>query len=165
MKIAVIVPVHNEDIELGSRMKNHGYRIELCPDLQLKHLKYWTLGELIRTDIFCRAIPWSRLLIKEGRLPNELNLSTKRRFAAVAAVVLAISSLMLWLDPAKAGVVALIAGAAFVALNAELLNIFRRKGGIKLCLAAGALHLFYNLYSVGAFAWVVCEEPARAWKS
>ncbi|MFC1680791.1 glycosyltransferase family 2 protein [Pseudomonadota bacterium] len=154
-----------EDIELGSRMKNQGYRIVLCPDLQVKHLKYLTLGELIRTDIFCRAIPWSRLLIRQGRLPNELNLSTKRRLAAVAAVALAISSLMLWWDPAKAGVVALIAGAAFVGLNAGLLNIFRRRGGFKLCLAAGTLHLFYNLYSVAAFAWAICEEPARSWKS
>ena len=158
--------VHSiEDIELGSRMKKFGYQIELCPDLQVTHLKNWTLGELIHTDIFRRAIPWSRLLMKEGKLLNDLNLSTKRRFTALAAVALVMSVSLLWQTPGIAGVTTLIAAVVFVVLNADLLKLFRRQGGIRFSFVAGALHLLYYLYSIAAFTWVACERVVKTfWK-
>ena len=41
-----------EDIELGYRLRRTGHRIRLCPDIQVTHLKKWTLGSVIYTDIF-----------------------------------------------------------------------------------------------------------------
>ena len=52
-----------EDIELGYRVKASGGRILVLPDLLGKHLKIWTIRNAIHTDIFCRALPWSRLMI------------------------------------------------------------------------------------------------------
>src|SRR6266850_682708 len=53
-----------EDIELGYRLREASYRIVLDKQLQGTHLKGWKLSTLIRTDIVCRAIPWSRLILE-----------------------------------------------------------------------------------------------------
>jgi len=64
-----------EDIELGYRLRRAGHRIRLLPEWQVKHLKKWGLRDLIFTDVGRRAIPWTKLLRREERLDNDLNLS------------------------------------------------------------------------------------------
>lgn len=51
-----------EDIELGYRLGDHGHRIVIDPAIQAKHLKRWAFGNMVRTDVFDRGIPWMRLL-------------------------------------------------------------------------------------------------------
>src|SRR5688572_20194156 len=63
-----------EDVELGYRLRQSGYRILLEKRLQATHLKSWSLYSLIRTDITCRAIPWSRLILETKKIPDDLNL-------------------------------------------------------------------------------------------
>lgn len=63
-----------EDVELGYRLVRAGQRIRLVKDLQVKHLKRWEVLGMLRTDIFQRALPWARLLLREGRLHDDLNL-------------------------------------------------------------------------------------------
>ena len=60
-----------EDIELGYRIIGSGRRIVLREDLQGKHLKEWRLKNLLHTDIFRRAIPWSRLMLERKQLADE----------------------------------------------------------------------------------------------
>jgi glycosyltransferase involved in cell wall biosynthesis len=72
-----------EDIELGLRLAKHGVA-RLGPELQVKHLKRWTLSAIVATKIRHRAIPWSRLVLESGELPNNLNLRLSQR--AVAAL-------------------------------------------------------------------------------
>lgn len=78
-----------EDIDLGCRMRAAGHRILLAKDLRVKHLKRWTLAGLLKTDIFDRAIPWTRLILRDRSLPNDLNLSTLQRLSAVLSLGLA----------------------------------------------------------------------------
>jgi GT2 family glycosyltransferase len=77
-----------EDIELGTRLCRHGYHIALCKDIQVAHLKKWTMWSVIKTDIVHRAIPWSQLIVREGSIPNDLNLRMSQRLSSVAAIVL-----------------------------------------------------------------------------
>ena len=45
-------------------------RIGYCvshKQLQGTHLKRWTLRSVIWTDVTCRAIPWSRLILETNR--------------------------------------------------------------------------------------------------
>ena len=77
-----------EDIELGYRMKRMGYRILLDKDLQVKHLKQWSLLSLLRADILYRAVPWSELIIKSGDMINDLNLQFS---AKISAILIALS--------------------------------------------------------------------------
>jgi GT2 family glycosyltransferase len=84
-----------EDIELGARLRQAGHRIRLCPEIQATHLKRWTLASLWRTDIFGRAVPWTRLILRQGRLSTDLNLDWRSRLSALAAWALLASMLLL----------------------------------------------------------------------
>jgi hypothetical protein len=44
-------------VELGYRLKQHGYQIRLCKTLQVKHWKRWDVLSVLKTDIFRRAVP------------------------------------------------------------------------------------------------------------
>ncbi len=155
-----------EDIELGCRLRRRGLRIRLDKALQVKHLKRWTLASLARTDIFSRAVPWSRLIFEGGgRIPDDLNLRTRDRASAalaVASVALVVSSgfAFAWRAEAAAALVvaALAALAAVLFLNRRLFGFFRRLHGARFAAPAYALHLLYFLYSSAAFAFCFCEH-------
>ena len=72
-----------EDVELGYRMIDRGVRIVLDPELQVKHLKKWTLTSLIATDVTRRAIPWTLLWMERRRMQKDLNFSYDQRIARV----------------------------------------------------------------------------------
>ena len=76
-----------EDVELGWRMSDRGARILLDPSVQVTHLKRWTLGSLIETDVVHRAVPWVRSSLERRRLTGELNTSVMQRIAAPLAVL------------------------------------------------------------------------------
>lgn len=75
-----------EDIELGVRMSKAGHRIMLDRTIQATHLKHWTLWKMIKTDIFDRGVPWTRLMLAEGSMPNDLNLRISQRVSALMAL-------------------------------------------------------------------------------
>ena len=72
-----------EDIELGYRLRKAGYPIELVKELKVKHLKRWTLSSLLKADILYRAVPWSRLILREGRFLNDLNTKVSDRVSVL----------------------------------------------------------------------------------
>ncbi len=67
-----------EDIELGYRLHDRGYRVVIRPEIQATHLKRWTVGAGLRTDLLDRGIPWTRLLLERGRLTQPSNLNLRR---------------------------------------------------------------------------------------
>lgn len=76
-----------EDIELGYRLKEKGYNIVLDPGLQVKHLKKWTFINMVQTDIFNRARPWTKLLHRYKKLGvNDLNINYQERLAIILLV-------------------------------------------------------------------------------
>lgn len=77
-----------EDIELGYRIREDGWRIELDTTIECRHLKAWTLAGIVRTDLFDRGIPWMRLLLERAGPPS-LNVGRGER-ARTLAVGLAI---------------------------------------------------------------------------
>ncbi|MCL4393394.1 MAG: glycosyltransferase [Chloroflexi bacterium] len=149
-----------EDIELGARLRRAGHRVLLCPEIQVTHLKHWTLRSLLRADIVDRAIPWSRLLVGQGAVPADLNLDGRSRVSAVLAWVWALCLVagVVWY-PVWVG--AFVALAAVLLLNRDLYRFFARSGGALFALGATALHLFYLLYSCAVFAVVSLESWVR----
>lgn len=102
-----------EDIELGYRIRDAGWRIVLDPDIQATHLKRWTLGGMMRTDLLDRGVPWMRLLLAEPR-PDALNVDPSERLrtglvglALTLLVVAAVTGRALWA----------VAAASALALN------------------------------------------------
>lgn len=146
-----------EDIELGYRLRDHGHRIVLAPEVQGTHLKIWRLGNLLHTDTARRALPWSRLIQSRRRLPDALNVGMGERIRAVlaaallAAAALAISGLL------PAWVPALVLLSA-IAANAGLFAFFRRARGTLFALGAVAFHQLYYLYSSAVYVWCWLER-------
>jgi GT2 family glycosyltransferase len=135
-----------EDIELGYRLRQAGYRILLDKGLQGTHLKRWTLHSMIRTDIICRAIPWSRLIQQTKNMPADLNLKVGQRasfiLAVLACVFLVLSGVHVeWLGASAAAILGV------VALNRNLYAFFLRQRGLVFAAACVPLHLLYYLYS------------------
>jgi len=146
-----------EDIELGHRLLEAGGRILLRKEILCTHLKEWRLGNLLHTEIFRRAIPWSRLIVIGTGLPNNLNVGIAEQVRAVFAgilllVVLAtgIGLVPLWAIAPAVIVVALA--------NQQIAKFFLRQRGFLFACRALLFHQVYYLYSSGAFAWVVFEQ-------
>jgi glycosyltransferase involved in cell wall biosynthesis len=81
-----------EDIEFGSRLHRAGHAIKLNRNIQVQHLKRLGITDLVRTDMCDRAIPWTRLLLKNGgKLPETLNLAFRHRISVLFSIILFLS--------------------------------------------------------------------------
>jgi GT2 family glycosyltransferase len=145
-----------EDIELGYRIRRAGGRIAVDPTLLGKHLKVWTPKGAIHTDIFRRALPWSRLMISREGVHNDLNTSHGEKAKAVIAGLLILSLLSLpfasHLWPVPLGLVAL----SLVA-NRSFVRFMYANGGLGFATATFLYHQIYYVYSAAAFAWCLFE--------
>lgn len=157
-----------EDIELGHRMRDHGHRILLRPEIQVTHLKRWTVRDVLVGDFRNRGVPWMRLLIQRGEAVHSraLNLGTAER----------INTALVWLALALAGCAAyrgvpylFVASALTLllvaAVNRPLYGFFRRVRGVRFALAVLPLHLIYYVNNGLAVAsgWLLHHlvgEPA-----
>jgi GT2 family glycosyltransferase len=149
-----------EDIELGYRLRRAGHRILLDKGLLGTHLKKWSLRSMIRTDVYCRAIPWTRLILETKRAPDDLNLRDGQRVSA-ALVALALLSVPLALFRVEALFVAAAALLLVLFLNRSLYAFFLRHRGWRFATGAMGLHLLYFVYSGLAYLWVWGER--RLW--
>lgn len=139
-----------EDIELGYRLKQAGYRIRLCKTLLVKHLKHWNARDILVTDFFYRALPWADLIMRRKKLSNDLNLRHEYRISAVIVYLLLLSLVVaIWWPTAL--VVSLLAGVVLVVLNAQLYRFFRAKCGLGFAMLSVFWHWLYYFYSALAF--------------
>ena len=149
-----------EDIELGYRLRQSGYRILLEKRLQGTHLKQWNLYSLIRTDITCRAMPWSRLILETKKLPNDLNLKLGDRFSfALVALACALLAFGVVHPELLAGSAAALLGVGV--LNRSLYLFFFRQHGTLFAAASISLHLLYYLYSGLSYLCVWADFQLR----
>lgn len=139
-----------EDVELGYRLKKAGYRIRLVKEIQVKHLKRWGVRSLLRADIFCRALPWTALILREGKLLNDLNLTVSSRISTVSVYLLLLSLAASVRFPLLLSS-ALVCSIVLLALNRDLYRFFRKKRGIAFAVSVLPWHWLYFLYSGLAF--------------
>jgi GT2 family glycosyltransferase len=82
-----------EDIELGYRLRHDQMKIVLDPSLQVKHLKKWSFWTLLKSDILDRGVPWTELIFRDGRLPNDLNLHISQRISVALTFLLMLAGI------------------------------------------------------------------------
>lgn len=154
-----------EDIELGHRMIAAGYKIKLDKELQVTHLKHWGWHSMIKTDIFNRAVPWSRLILQTKSLPQDLNLRISDRISTALVGILLICILVLILDlvnlisPISNGFllsVAVIIIISLITLNRDLYGFFLRKRGFLFTAKVIPIHFLYYFYCGASFGvcWI-----------
>lgn len=153
-----------EDIELGYRLVQGRQKIQLNKQIKVKHLKKWTLLNMVETDIFCRAVPWTILILETKRLPRDLNLTSEARVSSGLVGLISLAWVILFLQVASVlpriplphtllaelGVVA-AALAVLVALNWDVYSFFARKRGWWFAVRVVPVHWFYYFYSGAVF--------------
>ncbi len=151
-----------EDIELGYRLRERGFRIRVAKGVRVKHLKAWTFESLLRSDILDRGIPWTELMLERGALDDDLNVRWRERLSVVAAYLLvaclaAASWRAVFLVPA--GVLAL----GLLVVNQRLYRFFASLRGTGFALRAIPLHWLYYLYCAVAFGWGALRHGRSRW--
>ena len=145
-----------EDIELGRRLRLHGHRIVLRPEIQGTHLKRWTLKDVMTTDFKHRGVPWTQLLLQEGpnASANVLNVRTSEKLCTTAAglgwVAIALAAVFGTLWPLLA--LPLI-GLTIAMTNREFYQFIARERGYRFALGMLPLHLMY--YATNVFSVVI----------
>jgi len=143
-----------EDIDLGLRLSDAGYRIRLYPDIQVQHLKHWTLAGMVKTDIFSRAVPWTRLMAQRGQgIKNDLNTKMVHRISALVVLLLLVTATLM-LFGYKMQFVFLGLLLVYLLLDGKLFAFLYRTGGLSLAAGGAALHFIYYLYSSITFVLV-----------
>jgi glycosyltransferase involved in cell wall biosynthesis len=157
-----------EDIALGYTLRRLGHHIRFRADIQVWHLKGYTLRELLVSDVFDRAVPWTALLLRERVWHHNLNTSRSN----VLSVILS------WMIPAAfaaepwpLGV--LLASAAITiiaASNAGLLRVaLRHFGRAFTAKAVLFLPLMYFCHgcglSLGAVSYALGRSATRKRKA
>ena len=135
-----------EDIDLGRRLRDGGGRIRRLPQIQATHLKRWSFRGVLHEDIFCRGLPWARLMMEHPGAFTDLNVQTSEQLKAVLALCLLLSAIAaiagigpVWLPP--------VLFAAAAVANRGLMAVFTRTSGWWLALRGILFHQLYYLYS------------------
>lgn len=135
-----------EDIELGYRLRNREYRILIDKKLQVKHLKKWTWKSVLWADIFCRAIPWTKLILETGKMVDDLNLRKSQRISAFLVGLLTLDIAFSFFILQSILLVPLFVLIVFAA-NYKLFSFLAKQRGLKFGILAFLMHLLYFLYS------------------
>ncbi len=139
-----------EDTAFGQKLARMGVRVRIHPELEVEHVKRYSLSGLLKVD-FMRAISLTRLKLRHRGDLGQNNTSVPSSYIASVplagvAVLLVVLGLILGSTPIT------IAGAAaalgVVGLNWEFLDAIRRSDGLGRTLAAIPL-LWLEVFTVG----------------
>lgn len=145
-----------EDIHLGYRLTAQGYRIVLDPTLQVEHLKQYTFREMVLSDFWHRAIPWTRAMLALRTFKADLNLHASSMLSgSVTWLLLVAIAATVVVDVEIAFLVAILA-VTWIALNAPFLRTVRREWDTRgAFVSAAILFLVYIYASIGALVGVI----------
>jgi len=153
-----------EDIELGYRLHDRGFRILLDPSIQGTHLKTWTLNKMARTDLLDRAVPWMYLLLdrRETAENGPLNLGIRDKVltavmgvAVASLLALLVTTELIWLVP-MLGCLLLVAFG-----NLPLFAWFAEIRGAPFALGTVPLRMIFYLASGFGVVWSIATHPFK----
>jgi glycosyltransferase involved in cell wall biosynthesis len=144
-----------EDIELGLRLNAIGRRLVLDPTIRGKHLKRWTLAEMVYVDFARRGVPWTQLVLERRGGSSTLNLGWRERLSAVASVAAVVSA-----SRGRRRISAEAAGL-LVVLNADFYRLLLRRQGVRGAVVGIGLHVLHHLTGVAAAGAATASIAAR----
>lgn len=150
-----------EDIKLGLELTARGEQIHLDPAIQGKHLKRWTLRTMFHTDMFHRAIPWTRMLQTElGEASSyALNLNLKGRLSGIAIAASLLGLMALFTNVALGATLIVFALGLLVYANGRFLKTMHAERGILEAATAIPLLWLHYLAACLGYAWVLLRLP------
>lgn len=137
-----------EDVELGMRLFKRGHTIVLRPELAVTHLKRYSLRMLIYSDIFQRAIPYTRHILHHGLFRDELSTGRRNRLsvALVYAALIAIAVAFLSKDALLLAATAAAGCCGQLLLNWDFYAFLRQQRGVAFATKAFGFHFLYYAY-------------------
>lgn len=141
-----------EDVEFGYELSRRGYPITLVKNMRAEHLKTYSFSRLIKSDLFARAIPWTRLVLSGRSELGKLN-TGKRGKRSVSLTGLALGAIPI--EPLAALALCL----AVCAMNAPLLRFIGERRGLAFA-AASSLTLIVH-YVVCGVGFILGHFAAR----
>lgn len=144
-----------EDIDLGYRLHERGYAIRLDHALRGCHLKRWTVRSMIASDVLDRGIPWTQLILRAGRVHNDLNIKSAYRVSVALAYALLIVVAMGFAHLAMLWAALPLLAALYV-LNRRFYLFFVKTKGVMFAVRLLPLHYLYHLYNGVSFAAGTC---------
>ena len=152
-----------EDVELGYRLRDKGYRLLLDPSIQATHHKKWTLPAMLRADFFNRGVPWTRLLLERGAFLSgggaSVGATDKLSVLLVGFGLLFLAVGVLFLSErlvAAAAICILLIGV----VNRRLLQWFDRVRGPGFALGCTGMIVVYHSLNVASTIWGVATYAA-----
>src|SRR4030095_14989046 len=118
-----------EDTAFGQKLRRLGVRARVHPELEVEHVKRYSLGGLLRTD-FMRAVSLTRLKLRHPEDLGENNTSVPASYMAsvplsgLAVLALVLGIVLGWMALTMAGA---LAAAGVLCLNAGVLGAVRRR--------------------------------------
>ena len=150
-----------EDIELGSRLVQAKRKVVLSADIQVQHLKRWSLRNTLKTDFFYRALPWSDLVIRSGSMPNDLNLRINQRISVALVFLLGLLGTYLAITRGAIFLVPLFA-TFFILLSYYWMECSKEKARVVTSLMVGLMVLIAVL-AYFAHVWLIIPMILLAW--
>ncbi|MCJ7612200.1 MAG: glycosyltransferase family 2 protein [Candidatus Aminicenantes bacterium] len=77
-----------EDIIMGYKLHRKHNRILFCKNIQVVHLKKYSLRTLLISDVFHRSIPWMQIMLRERIWKNDLNTGMSNIISVVLAMLI-----------------------------------------------------------------------------
>ena len=133
-----------EDIDLGYRLRLAGYRIVLDPEIRGTHLKRWTFGSSVKSDVMDRGIPWTQLLKRYDSLNNDLNITFAYRACVVLSYLAVASLVAAWWWPLLLATVPVLLGAIWF-LDRPYYRFFVTRRGLPFTLGWFPFHVLHHL--------------------
>jgi hypothetical protein len=100
---------------------------------------------MLKTDIFDRGIPWTRLILRTGSMPDDLNVRWSQRLSVALAFLLVVA--ICWGDVMSTAACALALGC----LNLRYYIFLGTRNGFWFAVRALPLHFLFHFYSGVAF--------------
>lgn len=167
---AVTTAADIEDVHLGYRLRAAGYRTVLDPTLQVRHHKRYTVKGVIVSDVFHRAVPWTRAMFSLRTFSADLNLRRQSLFGAGVTFAIPVAAAAALWRPLPGLVSAAALSLAWLLLHRDFLayaaRVWSRRGA---AYSAVLLYLYYVYGAVGtvlgAGAYVLRPGPSSVLNS
>lgn len=135
-----------EDIELGYKLKASNYKILLLKHLVVTHLKNYNFANLLKSDFFDRAIPWTILMLSRKQFTSDLNLKITHKLSPFVLMLMILSIFLAYKSSFfLLGVPIFL--LCFLIMNLDFYKFYFYKRGLAFTLKVAPLHFLYYFYS------------------